>query len=123
MPPAPTMWIGFTPPTSLPRRRFTPSLLRSCLAFHLLVPKLCLGTPSWKLCFPSGRTSRETEFRRGGSQTEFGNQERAGASGSEPPRLGAARSLHFWLSCLWASSAFSRRVRFWLWASLAIAES
>ncbi len=43
-----------------------------------LVPKLCLGTPSAKLCFappsptPDGR--RETEFRVVGSQTEFGNQ-------------------------------------------------
>src|SRR5262249_45576058 len=30
----------------------------------------------WKLCFPYGRKSRETEFPREGSQTEFGNQDR-----------------------------------------------
>src|SRR6516162_10012802 len=45
----------------------------------LLVPKLCLGTPSAKLRFaPSALASEsrgETEFRGVGSQTELGNQE------------------------------------------------
>jgi DNA polymerase-3 subunit alpha/error-prone DNA polymerase len=41
-----------------------------------LVPKLCLGTHSAKLCFASGR-ARQTEFADVRSQTEFGNEEDA----------------------------------------------
>ncbi len=45
---------------------------------RFLVPKLCLGMPSAKLRFappsPAFDGRRETEFREGGSQTEFGNQ-------------------------------------------------
>jgi hypothetical protein len=48
-------------------------------SFGLLVPKLGLGTPSAKLCFAPPtlvwETTRETEFRHNGSQTEFGNQD------------------------------------------------
>src|SRR5437870_5461433 len=41
-----------------------------------LVPKLCLGTSYPRLCFAfeSCLLIRETEFRRGRSQTEFGNE-------------------------------------------------
>jgi hypothetical protein len=43
--------------------------------FSNLVPKLRLGTQAAKLCFAVlVRQARETEFRGGGSQTEFGNQ-------------------------------------------------
>src|SRR5205823_13621648 len=39
---------------------------------HLLVPKLCLGTPAAKLCF-AGLT-REAELRGARSQAELGNE-------------------------------------------------
>src|SRR5262245_22900137 len=75
-----------------------------------LVPKLCLGTHSAKLCFAcptlASDASRETEFRPIGSQTEFGNQNpcilETTGKGAEvvplPYGRGSARRLRFSLA-------------------------
>src|ERR1700726_2521743 len=79
-----------------------PGFLRPFTSF--LVPKLCLGTHSAKLCFACVR-ARETEFRQAGSQTEFGNQVREVALFAEQSVRSLPQPVILVLCCPFAPSA------------------